>query len=235
MRKKALITGVSSGLGAGLAENLLGAGWEVYGISRRKPEFPPGQPYHHQSTDLSHLEGIASSIYHFLSGAERLDLVILNAGMLGAVRDLRESDLESLRRTMDTNLWANKIILDTVFSLKVPVERVVAISSGASISGERGWSGYGLSKAALNMLIKLYAAEVTDTHFLSLAPGLIQSAMQEYLNTIPDPGRFPVIKRLRQARGTDSMPEPAIAARRVLEAMDRFSSKPSGSYVDVRE
>lgn len=235
MRKTALITGISSGLGRGLAEILLEEGWTVYGISRRKPEQLTGERFFFRSLDLSHLESVATGVLDLVRGAASFNLVVLNAGVLGGIRDMRESDLDTLRSVMDVNLWSNKVLLDTLFSLHIPVQRVVAISSGASISGARGWCGYGISKAALNMMIKLYAAEVESTHFLSLAPGLVRTAMQEYINAVPDPARFPVVQRLRDARNTGAMPDPVEAARTVLAAVERFSDRPSGSYVDIRE
>jgi benzil reductase ((S)-benzoin forming) len=233
--KHIFITGVSSGFGHGLAKVALEDGHNVYGISRRNPEdlrqFPN---FHFHSADLSRLNRITLPLMEFLQNTSVLDLVILNAGVLGAIRDLRESDVESLRGIMDVNVWANKLILDTLLAMHTHIGQVVAISSGASVTGARGWGGYGISKAALNMLIRLYAAEVPSVHFISLAPGLIQTAMQEYINTVPDPLIFPVVQRLREARGTDAMPDPEKAARLFFEAVEKCRSLESGSYADIR-
>src|SRR5690625_6916597 len=68
-----------------------------------------------------------------------------------------------------------------------------------------GWGGYSLSKEALNNLITLYAEEMPNTHFLSLAPGLVDTDMQEYLCGEVDSAEFPSVQKLRDARGTDNM------------------------------
>ena len=65
---------------------------------------------------------------------------------------------------MQINVWANKLIIDTLLANINNVKQIVGISSGASQSGARSWNGYALSKAALNMLISIYSAEVSNTH-----------------------------------------------------------------------
>ena len=87
------------------------------------------------------------------------------------------------------------------------IDQVIAISSGASQSGSRGWNGYSLSKAALNMLVKLYAGERPETHFTSLAPGLIDTAMQDYLTNLPEDSRYAPLEVLKAAKGTPKMPD----------------------------
>ena len=98
----------------------------------------------------------------------------------------------------------------------------------------RAWASV-LSKATLNMLIRLYAKEYPATHFCALAPGLIDTHMQEYINSLPDDDRFPVVKRLKNAKGTDQMPVPSRAAKIIAKALTRIDSYKSGSYVDVRD
>ena len=89
-----------------------------------------------------------------------------------------------------------------------PVAQIVMIFSGATVLGNRGWPGYGLSKAALNMLAKLYAHDFPDTHISALAPGIIDTAMMEHLCVEADAEAYPALKRLRDARGTPDMPTP---------------------------
>lgn len=240
---KVLITGISSGLGYGFAQAYLEDGWTVYGVSRRTPEnlarsFGAGQ-LRVRNLDLGEYDAIAPALGELLSDvAPRLDLVILNAGILGEIEDLRTANIATLRHTMDVNVWANKAILDTIFALRpaVAVDQVVAISSGAAVNGSRGWSGYSISKAALNMLTMLYAQEVPETHFTALAPGLIDTAMQDYMSEKPDVKKFPSVQRLRDARGTAAMPDPYTAARRIQALFSKIKQEiPSGAFADVRK
>lgn len=233
-----LITGVSSGLGNGLARAVLAGAGKVYGCSRRTPidltsEYPDRFVF--EPLDLKDEAGGPEAVRRLLSGAESLDCVVLNAGMLPPIADLGETSLESLREVMEVNVWANKWLLDTVFEVVPEVRQVVGISSGASVSGSRGWNGYSLSKAALNMLLKLYAGERPEVHFTALAPGLIETSMQDYLTQLPADKRFSTIERLKQAKGTDKMPDPLTVARHLVELFPKLLQHQSGSFVDIRQ
>jgi NAD(P)-dependent dehydrogenase (short-subunit alcohol dehydrogenase family) len=104
------------------------------------------------------------------------------------------------------------------------------------VRGSRGWNGYALSKAAFAMLIQLYAAERSETHFCSLMPGIVQTRMQDDLcsSTAEERRRFPALERLLAARGTPDMPLPDAAAPALLRAFDLALREPSGSLLDLR-
>ncbi len=236
MSKNVFITGISSGLGHGFARTYLEDGDTVFGISRSEPEdLPNSERLHFRSVDLAKLDGIAAEIRALLDGVSTIDLAILNAGELGEIMDLRDRSMKDLLHTTDVNLWANKPIIDVLCENGRHVRQIVGISSGASINGNRGWNAYSISKAAFNMMIKLYSRELPNTHFAALAPGLIDSAMQEYAYTVPDAKKFPDIQRLRDARFTDAMPEPYAAAQRVRAAFPKLLKLESGSFADVRK
>lgn len=228
------ITGTSSGLGAGLAETCLEGGSRVYGLSRR-----PSDRYHaryeHVRCDLARLETIPEALDALLGDLDSLDLVVLNAGLVGEIRAMPHASLEDLRGIMDVNVWANKVILDWLHERGVSGHQIVAISSGAAVLGNRGWAGYSISKAALNMLMRLYAHEFPQAHLTALAPGLVDSKVMDYLCEVPNPWEFPAIQRLREARGTQRMPGPREAAERVLGVLPELRTYESGSYVDIRQ
>lgn len=233
--KNVFITGVSSGLGHGLTKILLQQGARVYGCSRRKPEDLMGLGLNHRHLDLADADSGPKALAEWIRGIEHWDLVILNAGKLGKIRDMAETPLEDLRETMEINVWSNKWILDTLFVEAESIRQVIAISSGASQTGSRGWNGYSISKAALNMFTTLYAGERPDTHFTAFAPGLIDSAMQDYLTGLPSEKRFKALEPLKAAKGTPEMPDPETSARQLLEAFPRLLDYESGAYVDIRK
>ena len=230
--RNALITGTSSGLGRGLARVLLAQGWQVYGCSRRCSGL---LDLREVQVDLTAHDTVGERLDRLLDGVPGLDLVVLNAGMLGAIRDISETPLSELKQVMEVNVWANKTLLDWLHATDIPVGQILLISSGAAVLGNRGWGGYALSKAALNMLAKLYAHEFPDTHLSALAPGIIDTAMMDQLCDESDAERFPALQRLRQARGTDAMPGAGAAAERVLSVLPALRERPSGSFVDIRE
>jgi benzil reductase ((S)-benzoin forming) len=96
---------------------------------------------------------------------------VLNAGVIAEIKDLQHTGLDEIKRVMDINVWSNKILIDLLISQEEPPKQIAAISSGASVYGNRGWNAYSLSKAALNMLIKLYAREKEIITFLFNCPG----------------------------------------------------------------
>ena len=234
MNQNVFITGVSSGIGWALAKTYLEQGARVFGLSRRPPpEIARHARFKFQALDLADSEAINPGIKGLLSSAEKLDLAVLNAGILGKVADLQETSFAEIQPVMNVNVWANKFIIDSLFALAIPIHQVVAISSGAATVAKRGWNAYSLSKAALNMLIALYAAECSDTHFCALAPGIIDTAMQDQISALPPDPRFDSLEMLRQAKGTPLMPAPERAAGRLIEGIRGAKNYPSGAFLDI--
>lgn len=232
-----LITGVSSGVGHALAKAYLEEGGEVWGVSRRMPHDLRTHPdFHFAALDLNLPLEIPAVLSRLLNGLASLDLVILNAGRLGEFGDLAEADLAELKTTMQINVWANKLVLDSLYEQEIQLKQVVAISSGASVNGNRGWSGYSISKAALNMLTKLYAQERPETHFCALAPGIVDTEIQDELLTREPDDRFPAVESLRSKRGTPEMPTSEAAAPKLIKAISHLPEWiESGDYADVRK
>jgi NAD(P)-dependent dehydrogenase (short-subunit alcohol dehydrogenase family) len=237
MKETILITGVSRGFGHALARRYLEQGHTVHGCSRGACDLGKAFPdtFHHRRIDLADADAGQQAVDDWFAGLDGFDLVILNAGVLSEIRDLRATPLGVLRDSMEVNVWANKWLLDAVLALPRKPRQVVGISSGAAVSGSRGWNGYAVSKAAFNMLIALYAAEEPEVHFTALAPGLIDTAMQDYLCGIEDDAPFSTVRRLKQARHTEAMPSADEAARRIQPLIPRLTRYDSGAFLDVRE
>lgn len=232
-----LITGNSSGLGLGLTEALMEQDATVWGLSRSgcplKSKYDDALRDRQQ--DLGNLNTLEDGLERLLSDCLRLDLVVLNAGTLGRIQEISHTDVHDLEHLMRVNVWSNKLILDWLIERQIPVDQIIAISSGAAVNMNYGWGGYSLSKAALNNLVQLYAPEMPDTHLTAYAPGLVDTGMQDYLCDEVDSDEFPSVQKLKDARGTDDMPSPRQAADRLLELLDDLrENHESGSFVDVR-
>jgi NAD(P)-dependent dehydrogenase (short-subunit alcohol dehydrogenase family) len=234
--KHVFITGVSSGIGHSLAEAYLDRGCRVYGVSRRRPaDLATRDGFAFESLDLCDHARIAPALESLLAGVDRVHLAVLNAGVLGPFGDLGQIPLADLGQVTDVNLWANKTLLDGLFSESRVIDQVVTLSSGASVNGNRGWAGYAISKAALNMLTRLYAQERPATHFCALAPGVLQTAMMEQLLSHPRDDRYPSLDVLRAKQNTPQLPRPEAVADRLIEAFARLPELvASGDYADVR-
>lgn len=236
MSRQVLMTGVSSGIGLALGRHLLERGDQVWGISRRVSPLQGLPGFTGAQADLTDPAQTARALSGFTGQFSSLDLVVLNAGRLGRIAGMREVPIAELEQLMAVNVWANKTVIDLLGDAGIGLRQVVAISSGASVRGNRGWNGYAISKAALNMLVQLYAAEQPETHWLALAPGLVDTAMQEYLCGLPPDERFASLAALRQRRGTGEMPTPEQLAPRLAEVIFRAPGLAgSGQFLDLRD
>lgn len=231
-----LITGTSSGLGFALAKEYLDNGSDVYGISRNfNDRLKNHQNYHHLSHDLFELDDLPSKLKGFLKNVNVLDLVVLNAGVMPGFKNMRMTSFDEVSNIMQVNVWANKVIIDTLMESVAETYQIVAITSGSEINNALSLHIYSLSKSALNSLIKLYAGEIPNTHFSALAPGIIDSGLQEYISRLPDDEYCPVIRKLKIMRTTGKLTDPRFAANYLVEAMGTILQEESGSFIDVND
>ncbi|MFA6742318.1 MAG: SDR family NAD(P)-dependent oxidoreductase [Arcobacteraceae bacterium] len=228
MKKNILITGCSSGLGLALTNYYLQKGFKVYGISRNKPEIQ-NINFTHISFDLSQISEIKTSLITIFKEIKNLDLVFLNAGMLGKIKILKELNTEEMQEVYSLNVYANKELLDIL--MQIDVKNIFIISSGASKTGYKGWGSYSLSKAGVNMLVNLYSNEMPNTKIIALAPGVIKTPMTDYIRFELDENTFTSAKKLND--GIIQTPdETAIKIDAFINIIDEFET---GSYVDVRQ
>jgi benzil reductase ((S)-benzoin forming) len=228
MEKNILITGCSSGLGLALSNYYLQKGFKVYGISRNKSNIE-NINFTHIVFDLSELSQIKEILSPIIKDISQIETVFLNAGMLGKIRVLDELSTSEMQEVYKLNVYANKKLLDILKSIKV--KNILAISSGASLTGYKGWGSYSLSKAGVNMLINLYSNEMPNTKLLAVAPGVIKTPMTDYIRFELDENIFPSAKKLSEGL-VQTPEETAIKLDNLINRIDEFES---GSYVDVRK
>ena len=228
MKKNILITGCSSGLGLALTNYYLQKGFKVYGISRNKPEIQ-NQNFIHISFDLSKISEIKTSLTTILKEIKNLDLVFLNAGMLGKIKILQELSIEEMQEVYNLNVYANKELLDIL--MQIDVKNIFIISSGASKTGYKGWGSYSLSKAGVNMLVNLYSNEMFNTKIIALAPGVIKTPMTDYIRFELDENIFTSAKKLNEGLVQTAF-ETAIKIDAFVNRVNEFET---GSYVDIRQ
>lgn len=148
--------------------------------------------------------------------------------MLGEIKSSIELKVSQLKEVYELNVYANKELLDIFSTIKV--NNIIAISSGASVNGSKGWASYSLSKAGVNMLINLYSKELLDTKLLAVAPGVIETPMTDYIRFDIDDEKFPSVKRLKESH----IQKPAQAAQRLDNVIENINKFTSGEFIDVR-
>ena len=227
--KNILITGVGSGLGEALAKEYLENGDNVYAIGKSIPKKLDRYPhFFFFPYDLSKTFILQASIQEFVE-KHSFDVVILNAGILGEIRELSKTDLMLAKEVMEINVWANKELIDLI-STHCHVKQIIGISSGAALHGSKGWGVYSLSKAALNMLLGVYAKELPEIHFTALAPGVIHTPMVQHIIDEVDDTVFPSVKQLKSGH----IQTPQEAARNLITIFPQLLRYESGSFLDVR-
>jgi alcohol dehydrogenase len=228
--KNLFITGIGSGLGKALVKTALNKGYNVYALSRHLPEEFKGK-IKFVYCDLRALESIHECMKNLIDVPE-ISLAILNAGILGDIKEMTKTNLYEINEVMDINVWSNKVIIDFFIKENIKVNQLIGISSGAAVNANKGWGGYSISKAALNILLKLYSREMVDTHVIALAPGLVLTPMLEYILNNVDEEKFPSVKRLKES----PKQTPQAAAEKIFNLLDRLKKEfPSGEFVDIRK
>ena len=224
-----LITGVSSGLGEALAKEYLENGYTVYAIGKTIPKKLDHYPhFFFFPYDLNETFMIGSTLKEFLEHRS-FDIVILNAGVLGDIQTLGKTELSDIKEVMEVNVWANKELIDSLHAY-AQVKQIVGISSGAAVNGSKGWGAYSLSKAGLNMLLKVYAKELPEIHFTALAPGIIRTSMVQHIIDDVNDELFPSAKKLKESH----IQTPQEAAKHLIAIFPQLLTYESGSFLDVR-
>ena len=221
-----LITGTSSGLGYELAKQYLENGHTVYGISRSKTDLNIKQV----QCDFNDTQHLAIALNELID-TKQIDIVILNAGTLGSISKTNYLRLDEFYDVFTVNVLSNKIIIDWLINHEVEMKHVVGISSGAALKSYYGWSLYCSSKAAFKQLISGYAIEHPDIRFLSIAPGVIKTKMQDKIYSINEED-VPSVKKFKDMY--DTMDTPDIVAKKLIEHLPTLIGD-SNNYCDLRD
>jgi NAD(P)-dependent dehydrogenase (short-subunit alcohol dehydrogenase family) len=183
-----LITGASRGFGLALARSLARDGWHLV-IDGRDAErlrtaargldgAPRIDAIAGDVADPAHREALAAAV----ADAGRLDLLVNNASDLGPtpLPPLVEYPLADLVRVFEVNVVAPLALLQlTLPQLRAAGGIVVDVTSDAAVEAYPGWGGYGASKAALEQLTNVLAAEHPELGVYRFDPGDMRTDMHQ--------------------------------------------------------
>jgi NAD(P)-dependent dehydrogenase (short-subunit alcohol dehydrogenase family) len=190
VRRTALITGGSRGLGLALARQLAADGWNLVvdardaeALERARREIDSAGP----GTVIALAGDIVDPVHvvalvNAAAGQGGFELLVNNAGTLGPsplphVAWLRTGDLERILRT---NVVAPlRLVQAALPHLRKAQGAIVNLTSDAAVEGYEGWGGYGASKAALEQLSRVLAAEETDVRVVWVDPGDMRTQMHQ--------------------------------------------------------
>jgi NAD(P)-dependent dehydrogenase (short-subunit alcohol dehydrogenase family) len=199
----ALVTGASRGIGAAAALALARAGAHVVAVARTVGGLEElddairggGGETTLVPLDLKDTDGLARLAAALNERYGRLDVLIGNAGVLGPLSPLDHVQPKDWDDALAINVTANWHLIRLMDPLlkRSDAGRAVFVTSGVAHSARAYWGPYVASKAALETLVRTYAAETATTSVRAnlFAPGPTRTRM--YLSAFPglDPETLP--------------------------------------------
>ena len=185
MSPTAIITGASRGLGRALADALADRGWRLVIDARNEDELEAARAELAQHTEVLAVAGDIGDAWHrgrlmWLAG-ERIDLLVNNASTLGAapLPALADYPLAALERALQVNVVAPLALIQLAPPRMPAGARIVNVTSDAAVEAYEGWGGYGATKAALEQISNVLAAERPDLRVYAVDPGDMNTRMHQ--------------------------------------------------------
>src|SRR3954468_368025 len=190
--KLALVTGAGRGIGAAIAEALAAEGAHVILTARTGADLESVEERVHAAggsatiapMDLVDPEGTAKLAQAVAERWPALDMLILNAAMLGTLAPVAQIDGREFNHLLTLNLLAQQALIAAFDPLlrRSAAGRVVALTSSVGAHPRAYWGAYGASKAALETLVLSYGEEVKNLAPLKVAivdPGATATKMRQ--------------------------------------------------------
>ena len=179
MKKTALITGSSKGIGKELSLLLLEKGYTIFGYSRTNSI--RHKNFHFNQIDLSSIQNLESINLPKLDEDEHVCL-INNAGEIGEIDKFGNKKTNDIINEFNLNTVAPSILSNSFIrsyqdQSNHPI--IINISSGAALRPIESWGTYCQSKAALDMLTKIINQEHNSIKAYSIYPGVVDTEMQK--------------------------------------------------------
>jgi len=207
----ALVTGASRGIGNAIALELAQAGAHVVAVARTVGGLEElddkikaaGGSATLVPLDMKDSDGIARLALALNERHQRLDVLIGNAGILGALSPLAHVEPKDWDNLVAVNVTANWQLIRCMDALlqRSRAGRAVFLTSGVAHMGRAYWGPYAASKAALEVLVRTYAAECATTPVRAnlFAPGPTRTRM--YASAFPgiDPLTVPAPEEVAKA------------------------------------
>ncbi len=216
----ALVTGASRGIGMAVARRFAAEGAHLVLVARTVGGLEElddairqdgGQGATLVPLDLREFDAIDRLGASLYERHGRLDVLVGNAGVLGTLSPLGHIGPNDWAEVMDINLTANWRLIRSLDPLlrQSDAGRAIFVTSGAAAAPHAYWGAYAVSKAALEMLVTTYAAEIAKTPVRAnlLDPGAVRTAMRASAFPGEDPMRLPAPEALTETFVDLAVPE----------------------------
>ena len=183
----AVITGASRGLGRALASSLAARRWDLVVDARGGDALAEATAGFTGDGRVVAIAGDVADPGHraALVDAARtlggLDALVNNASSLGPspLPRLAELPLDALDAVLRVNVAAPLALIQSALPLLAAGGRIVNVTSDAGVEGYEGWGGYGASKAALEQMSRVLAAEHPELRVYWVDPGDMNTQMHQ--------------------------------------------------------
>jgi NAD(P)-dependent dehydrogenase (short-subunit alcohol dehydrogenase family) len=182
---RAIITGASRGLGLALARSLAADGWVLVIDARGAGDLERVAGELAELTEVTAVVGDVSDPEHrealIAAAGQHVDLLVNNASVLGPSPQpsLAAYPLAELERVYRVNVLAPLALAQLVLPRLPDAGAVINITSDAAVEAYEGWGGYGSSKAALEQLSAILAAEHPELRIYTVDPGDMCTQMHQ--------------------------------------------------------
>ncbi len=217
----ALVTGASRGIGRAAALALAQAGAHVVAVARTQGALEElddeirkatGQSATLVPLDIADGDALDKLGFAIHQRFGRLDVLVHAAAILGPMTPVSHIEPKHWDRVIAVNVTASYRLIRTTEPLlrAAPTARAIFLTSGVAAHPRAFWGPYGMSKAALENLVRTWADELEQTKVRAvlLSPGPMRTKMRaeampgEDPDTLPDPSEIgPLIVELAQAEG----------------------------------
>jgi NAD(P)-dependent dehydrogenase (short-subunit alcohol dehydrogenase family) len=190
--KLALVTGASRGIGAATAEALAREGAHVILVARTAKALEEVEDRIHAAggsatiapLDLTDGEAIGKLGAAVSERWGALDILVLNAAMLGSLTPVEHIDPKEYSRILTLNVGSNQALIAAFDQMLRKAERadVIGVTSSVGHEPRAFWGAYGSSKAALENLLGAYADETEHTGRIRVQivdPGATRTRMRQ--------------------------------------------------------
>jgi NAD(P)-dependent dehydrogenase (short-subunit alcohol dehydrogenase family) len=213
----ALVTGASRGIGAAIAESLARDGAHVVLTARTAKDLEAVEQRIYEAgghatiapidlTETGSIDRLAAALRERWG---KIDILVLNAAMLGTLSPVPVIDAAEFNRVLTLNLLAQQAMIASFDGLLRASDagRLVVLTSSVGAQPRAYWGAYGASKAALENLALSYAEEVQNLSRVKVA--------------LVDPGRSRTKMRALAYPGEDpaTLKEPAVVGNAIAELL----------------
>ncbi len=195
MKKVAIITGITRGIGKAIAENFAASGIYLVGVSRNEKDIAELLECLNSKhkinglvveADVSRAEHVSTLIARTLERFGRIDILVNNAGV-GDFGSIVDSKLESWQKMIDINLKGVYLCSKAVFP-QMKKQHNGTIVNISSVCGLRGYSGCGVycaSKFGVNGFSEVLAVEAKPSNIkvFVVCPDIVDTTFADNINT----------------------------------------------------